>query len=151
MHLASVALGNGTPEYPQGDVVSAVEEWQPNAVEIVSPDETAAIMRKLAGGEGRESEQALGWAGYAVAEVLREDVEPKGSSRGTRSAEQNAARQRVAGVLALLCRSGALKTEHRKDEKSQLRPCLVPVLRGAFDKISAPSPPAVGMGGEGAE
>jgi hypothetical protein len=75
--LASVSLDNGVgllpPDYIQ---VAATWEW-PNAFDSVTTADLVAVQDAIARGDWRASPQATDWAGHAVANVLRLDLEKK--------------------------------------------------------------------------
>ncbi len=111
--LASVGLGNAVPEYPEGDYVGVAEPWTPpRPLDGVSEDERALALGALASGEGKASEQAEGWAGALVADVLGLDVGP---AIGGRTEEQQAARAKVRGMLKAWLEKGALAKVKRRD------------------------------------
>lgn len=62
----------------------------------------------FASGLWRCSDQSQDWGGYAVAEVLDLDIGPRGSTKGSRSAEQNRLRADVMTYLALWERNGQI-------------------------------------------
>lgn len=112
--LASVALGNGSRLYPEGDLVGVVEAWTwPDPFADVKLADLRAVQAALADGMGRADEQANDWAGARVAEVLGLDVGP----RTGRTPKQKAARQKVKALLAGWIKSGALVREARHGAK----------------------------------
>jgi hypothetical protein len=73
-HLAPVALGNGTPDYPNGDTVTALESWRPPSV---FQDVTSAQVN-------------------AVLDIIDQDFEPGILYAGTRRGPAN---RRWAGLV----------------------------------------------------
>jgi AAA domain len=103
--IVSVELGNGDERNP-GDRVGAVRKWEwPSLFAENAPGDLAAVQRRIAQGEWRESSQSTDWAGKAVAEVLGLDLTEK------------AARKRVKQMLAAWIKNRALKVVSRKDNK----------------------------------
>ncbi|WP_161993649.1 helicase RepA family protein [Muricoccus nepalensis] len=65
--LANVNLGNGTPEYPEGDDVQALAAWEPPALlKDLSPQDCNAVLDLIAEGPGRGQQFTASKAGGAV-------------------------------------------------------------------------------------
>lgn len=111
--LASVELGNGEEtafgrEF--GDNVGVVAKWEwPSPFEGMLTSDLVAVQKRISEGEWRESSQAADWAGKAVAEVMRLDLNDK------------RARQRVSELLRIWIANKALKVTERPDEKRRPR------------------------------
>ena len=94
--LQSVDLGNGPPG--ASDQIGVVVAWEwPNAFDGVTVADLLAVQRRIASGEWRESSQAKNWAGIAVADAMRLDI------------ESLAARTRIKSLLKTWIESKALK------------------------------------------
>ena len=62
--LVSVALGNGTPQYPKGDFVQAIERWQkPSAFKDLSAADLNEALDAIAAGPGQGQRYSLSNAG----------------------------------------------------------------------------------------
>lgn len=72
--LDSIALGNGTPDYPKGDHVQALTAWQPPSVwQQLSEEDIGAALRRIAAGPGQGQRWTLSrrhpatrWAGRVL-------------------------------------------------------------------------------------
>jgi hypothetical protein len=80
--IVGVSLGNGTPEYPNGDEVQTVERWYPpNVLRLLTPEIIDRILDRIEGGlpKGRRyspSPQARDRGGWKVVleEVGEDDI-----------------------------------------------------------------------------
>lgn len=112
--ITSVALGNGSDLYPEGDQVGVVTVWHwPDVFEGIDDSAIARVQRLVADGSARESEQSTKWVGHLVGEVL--GLDPGG--RQGRSREQNAARTRIKAILSTWIANGALQRELRHSKR----------------------------------
>lgn len=116
--FANVSLGNGAGPLDPADQIGVVEQWRwpsPDDVKAELPDGAfEALLRKLECGNYRESDQAIQWAGDAVAEVLR--LDPK----------QPDDKRRIKGLLRSWLQSGDLQTVVKHDHKRVDRKYIVP-------------------------
>ncbi len=114
----SVKLGNGAGFLDPSDDIGVVVEWHwptTDDVKAELPDGAFdALLGKLACGNYRESDQAIQWAGEAVAEVLR--LDPK----------QPDDKRRIKGLLRSWLQSGDLQTVVKQDHKRVDRKYIVP-------------------------
>jgi hypothetical protein len=103
--LASVPLGNGSPEVP-GDSVGVVTEWKPpKPFDNVKVDDLRKVQRIVAEGRWRENVQAKNWVGKAVAQVLDLDADNK------------AHRSKISALLKAWMANGALVIVPGLDEQ----------------------------------
>lgn len=110
--VTSVDLGNGDDREP-ADNVGAVRTWQwPDPFDGVSASHLRAVQNLIAGGQWRESAQASGWAGKAVAEALNLDLDDKADKR------------KVKGLLAKWLEGGSLIRVMSPDKTRQNRPMI---------------------------
>lgn len=103
LRTVSVALNNGTVEFPHGDEVGVVEAWSPpKATDILTVDDLRRVQDAIdhAGQPPRADERADEWAGYLIADAMCVDIGEPGQRKGDRTAEQNAARGQVRQWLA---------------------------------------------------
>lgn len=120
LRLVSVALCNGTREFPLGDDVQTVEPWTPPAVAVghaVSDADIVAVQAALNGAgpdERRADVRSPGWVLYLVADTLGRDVGAFGTKPDALSENQQFARREVKALLASLLEDGLLI---RSDEK----------------------------------
>ncbi|WP_176733400.1 AAA family ATPase [Bosea sp. BIWAKO-01] len=116
--FASVSLGNGAGMLDPADQIGVVESWRwPSAQDIAGdvPEHlVAAVVSRLGSREAREHDQANGWAGYIVAEVLGLDADHKSD------------RARIKTLLAAWLKQGLLKIETRPDHQRRDRKYIVP-------------------------
>jgi hypothetical protein len=107
--LASVPLGNGSPEVP-GDSVGVVTEWKPpKPFDNVKVDDLRKVQRIVAEGRWRENVQAKNWVGKAVAQVLNLDANNK------------AHRSKISALLKAWMANGALVIVPGLDEQRRER------------------------------
>lgn len=123
--MESVALGNGTFDYPDGDFVGVAVPWKmPDAFDGLTPEDLEAVKLAVAGGQWKESEQAAEWVGYAIADALvLGDIGPR--LKAERTLEQNRVRTRIRSLLTGWKKSGDLQMVEMKDEK---RRCIAPFI-----------------------
>lgn len=109
--LASVDLGNGAMDgAAPGDSVGVAEPWNvPDPFADITVSHLAAVQDEIAGGKWKESHQANGWVGIAVANVLGLDVENKGH------------KARIRMLLKTWIGEGALKVVEDKDSDRHIR------------------------------
>ena len=105
-HVESVNLQNG-------DNVGVVVPWQwPNALDDVTVADLVKVQQALDGKGFRSNAQSKSWAGIAVADVLGLDVADK------------AGKAKVASLLKIWIRSGALKVAEIADANRIKRPVI---------------------------
>lgn len=106
--VASVDLGNGTPDEPS-DNVGAVRRWKwPDPFDGITAGDLLTVQRAIDGKQWRENIQANDWVGKAIAQALDLDLEDK------------ADRQKAKALLKTWLNTGALvrvtaTDEHRKE------------------------------------
>jgi hypothetical protein len=125
----SVPLGNGTPEYPEGDHVGVVSEWKmPGAFDgsSVGGMELARIQDMLSGGEFAKDAKAADWAGHVIADVCGLDAaDAKDKATITRR-------------LAAWIKMGGLKIVHvpvKGRSKTRKRPIIRPDVSMRFEGV----------------
>jgi len=122
--MISVALGNGSGLYPEGDFVGVATEWQmPDDKDGLTLHDLKAVQNGLASGDWRESDQSNEWGGYLVADVLGLNI-GQGLKQDERSTEQRAGRKKVIRTLNAWKSSGAIIVENRLDDKRNQRKFL---------------------------
>jgi hypothetical protein len=105
-------LGNGGDG--GGDSVGVVTPWDwPNPRDGVRAQHLALVQAKVAEGDWRGSIQSPNWVGCAIAAAL--DLNLANPSD----------KAKVKSLLSMWLQSGALKIEHRRDEKRNDRPFVV--------------------------
>lgn len=130
--IEQVQLGNGTPEYPDGDSVGVPIDWTPPApmaTTVTASDlHSVQVAIDQAPKAQRANSQSPDWFGYLVAEVLGLDVGAHGSKKEERSPEQNRARGEIKGLVARWVKAGGLieVTEPNPDGR---KGGTVPVIR----------------------
>ncbi|WP_322894284.1 MULTISPECIES: AAA family ATPase [unclassified Yoonia] len=131
LHLASVALGNGTRDYPAGDNVQTVEPWTPPAVAVghaVGDADIMAVQEALNGaGPDRRIEaknSPRGWIGFLVAEALNVDVGPMGATNDSLTPQQLFARQEMATLIQSGVTDGWLVQTQEKGADRHDRKCI---------------------------
>lgn len=104
--LKSVCLNNAS-ETHEADNVGVVVKWTPpRAMDGVEATHLFQIQKAVQGGNYRRDVQAADWVGTVIARVLNIDcAEPQ-------------SKKRISTMLNTWLKSGALKVEVRKDEKS---------------------------------
>ncbi len=108
-HIANMDLGNGD-DFEPSDRVGAVHAWKwPDPFDGVSANDLYAVQKAIDGGRWRENPQAKDWAGKAVADVLRLNLDEK------------ADKQKAKGVLATWLKTEALRKVSAPDETRQER------------------------------
>ncbi|TGR84566.1 hypothetical protein EN866_33185 [Mesorhizobium sp. M2D.F.Ca.ET.223.01.1.1] len=98
LRMASVPLNNGTPEYPDGDVVGVTEMWTPPKPTDLMPSDALHRVQhaiKTASEPPRADERADGWVGYLVSEVLGMDIGEPGGRKSARTEAQETERAQV--------------------------------------------------------
>lgn len=106
--ILSQGLGNG--EGGPEDLVGVATAWRwPDALADVSVHDLRAVQDVIAGGRWRANSQSSDWAGKAVAQVLKLDVENK------------AHKAKICSLLKIWIASGALVEVEGKDEKRKPR------------------------------
>ncbi len=106
--LVGVDLGNGGSGF--GDNVAAVAPWKlPDPFDNITTRDLAAVQTAISDGEWRENTQAAQWAGNAVADVLRLNVDKK------------ADKCRIKSMLRTWIGNGVLKVVERDDKNRDLR------------------------------
>jgi hypothetical protein len=109
--FVSQSLGNGDDG---GDSVGVVTPWDwPNHKDGIRAEDLALVQAKVSAGEWRGSIQSTNWVGNAIADAL--DLDLSNLTEKTK----------VKSLLSMWLKSGALKIEHRKDEKRNDRPFVV--------------------------
>ncbi|WP_299425129.1 AAA family ATPase [uncultured Shimia sp.] len=138
--IEPVGLGNGTPQYPDGDSVGVPVEWSPPTpmAETVTAGELQLVQAAIdkAPNPPRASEQSSDWVGYLVAGVLGLDVGLRGTKREERSAEQNRERGQVKGLVKQWLNSGGLLREPVSDPKKGR---ATPVIRTGQPAVLLPN------------
>lgn len=114
----SVDLDNATKEYPEGDNVGVVVQWEPpNAEDGLEEGTLDKVKAVVAGSNWRESEQSAEWVGYAIAEVLGVDI---GAAKAReRNGTESAARAKVRRLVSKWRGSGDLVRVLRPDPKNR--------------------------------
>ncbi|MBO9407644.1 AAA family ATPase [Shimia sp. R9_1] len=137
--IEPMGLGNGTPQYPDGDSVGVPVDWSPPTpmVETVTASELQLVQAAIdkAPNPPRASEQSPEWVGYIVAGVLSLDVGPRGTKREERSAEQNRERGQVKDLVKRWLNSGGLLQEPVSDLKKGR---ATPVIRTGQPAVLLP-------------
>ncbi len=119
--MISVALGNGSGMYPEGDFVGVATEWRmPEEADAFTLHDLKAVQDGFAAGAWRESDQSADWGGFLVADVLHLDV-GRGLKHNQRTPEQRTNRKKVIRALNAWRSSGAIVVENRPDEKRNQR------------------------------
>lgn len=122
-HLHSVALCNG-PVGDDGDSLPVVVRWfPPDAFDGLSVAHLRLVQEAVSDGEWRESIQSPQWVGNAIADALSLDLDTPTD------------KARVKLLLKGWLKSGALRTERRKDRNSDDR---VFVVAGVIEDDPAP-------------
>ncbi len=113
--LVSVDLGNGPDNEIWGsDSVAVAQSWTPpDPFENITLEHLRLVQDAIAAGEWRENMQAQAWAGKAVADVLKLDIDRKPD------------RARIQSLLKTWISNGALKVVHGPDGKRQTRQWIV--------------------------
>ena len=133
--IQSMDLGNGTPEYPEGDSVGVLElakfteetnhERSKFALDVLKAvKEVQEVCAR--------SEQASDWLGFFVAEQMSLDV-GRGLKKAERSPEQNRLRSKIAKAFPKLERFGALKADKEPTANGKGRQIWV-LDQSAIDK-----------------
>lgn len=104
--IVGVSLNNGNDVHT-ADSVGVVTSWKPpRAMDGIEPGDLFAIQKVVAAGNYRRDTQAKDWVGNVIANVLNIDCAEAQSKK------------RINQMLEVWIKSGALKIEVRKDEKS---------------------------------
>jgi len=107
--LASVGLGNGTPDAPE-DWVGVVTRWEkPDPLANVSVADLRAAQKAVSAGRWRESIQAGNWVGKPIAKALKLDP------------DNPAHKDKVKGLLKVWIGTGMFVVVEGKDEKRNVR------------------------------
>jgi hypothetical protein len=115
--FVGVDLGNSSREH-ESDTVGVVTRWSwPDAFEGLSGADLLAVQKRIdegtpTGERWRESAQAEGWVGHAVAEVLNLNV------------SDGAAKQKVKALLSMWLSQGLLVKSTEKDDGRRSRPII---------------------------
>lgn len=120
--LASVDLGNATPEEPS-DRVGVVTAWRmPGALDRVTVEHMHEIRRRAGQRNYRAAIQSPDWIGHLIGEVVGIDT------------ENPAGKRQAKAILQPWLASGALKVERRPDGTRHVREFVVP---GDFEEECA--------------
>lgn len=127
--IVSVALKNGTRDYPQGDRVGVAEAWEPPAAQGTSVTNADITRIQLALqvaslDERRESAQAHGWVGYLIARVLGLGVGQPSDKRDDLDPHCSIERDRVKSLIATGLAEGWLVKNMERCGDRQDRPCI---------------------------
>ncbi len=117
--MVGVPLGNGTPAYPEGDIIGVCVLWAPpDAFDDVSVRDLQRVQQAIEASESppRENERAEDWVGYLIAETLGLDV-GRARSKAERNQQQAASRAKVKQLLKTWLRNGALVATKRQSER----------------------------------
>ena len=112
--VVAVELDNGTDEYPDGDSVGVAQRWSPPQKDPMADwnDKLAALHSvKDIEFPKRVNQQANDWIGFDLAQALKIDVGAEGSSRETRTNDQQVARARVIRLINALVKDRILLKE----------------------------------------
>ena len=133
--MESVALGNGSGLYPEGDFVGVATAWEmPDAFAGLTVEDLKKVKRAVAAGTWKESEQSADWVGYAIAEALAlGDIGPR--LKSDRDAAQNGLRARVRQLFASWRRSGELQVVEMRDEKRRTNAPFVVTCEQAESEV----------------
>ena len=137
LRLESVALGNGTPDYPDGDHVQTVERWEPPTVAEtgrLSDGEMTDVQDALDAApadERRTSNQSPGWVGYLIAGALGKPIDPHGTGAKNRTPEQEFARKEVGAIIKAGEASGHFIAQDEKCADRHNHRCIASVKRAA--------------------
>lgn len=127
--VVPVELRNGTPDYPRGDTVPALEAWEPPVPPVGTNSQLAAVQGAVDAAWARGEPPARDgrshrWVGYLAAPIVGLDVGPAG---GQPSEEQRAARERVGRIVEGWVASGGLTVAVATDPADRKRRNLVRV------------------------
>lgn len=109
--IESVDLQNATRDRPS-DSVGVVTVWSwPSSTDGLTVNDLLEVQKIINAGSYKDSVQATGWAGHAVAEALGLDVVED--------------KERIKAMIKTWKASGALKVEVKEDERRMKRPFIV--------------------------
>ncbi|MEC8195851.1 MAG: AAA family ATPase, partial [Pseudomonadota bacterium] len=132
--LTTIALGNGTQDYPKGDSVAVVEPWETPGPARSSEQDLKRVQdaMRAASEPYRLDQRSDNWIGHLIAHMLDLDI---GASvtKPNRSQEQKVNRQYVRGVLKDWMDDGAIITETIWDSRPGRGSKIVVVGRAAHD------------------
>jgi hypothetical protein len=116
--IIGVSLNNANDVH-EADSVGVVTQWKPpGAMDGVDATHLFAVQRALNGGTyWANSQSPTGWAGEAVANIMKLDVADPRSKK------------KIEGMLKVWLRSGALKEDMRRDplkKDQRFRPAIAP-------------------------
>lgn len=150
----SVLLGNGTPEYPDGDSVGVVEAWvPPKASGLLPPGALSRVQAAIAQSPQapRANEQADGWVGYLIAAELHMDIGAHGERKGQRTDDQNTSRAQVRRLISEWVKEDWLLRDEEgeaREKDGRATPVIRVGQRAPIDTDST-SPTDRPAGGEG--
>lgn len=121
LHMADVALGNGSGLWPLGDNVGVAERWTPPTVQPGTMADLARVQAALTASPlpPRADQRSPDWIGYLVASVKGLDVGSHGVKKAARTQEQCTARNQVLSMIDDWVLNGGLEVRPHKFDRSK--------------------------------
>lgn len=126
VRMVPVNLNNGTPDYPHGDSVGAIEGWTLPAAAGGTVTDLAAVQAAISAAQNppRKDRRSPEWVGWIVARALGLDTGTPAQSAKSRTATQAGNLARIGFMLDGWLASGALvEIEGRNDSRHPV-PCV---------------------------